>query len=397
MMNHPTSKVPDSDATSPIDSDRPAILGGRPVFPHGPPDWPGEMPEVTAALVEALRDGSWGRYEGPHVAALEDSLGQAHRCRVLTCSSGTLGVELALRALGVSATDRVVLAAYDYEGNFLAVHACQAQPVLVDVTAQITLDLNQLEATCRTRPKALIVSHLHGSLQPMREVREMSDRYGVAVIEDAAQAIGAVVQGQPAGTWGDIGVVSFGGSKLLSAGRGGALLTGRDDLYHQLRRLLRRGVQWWSALSELQAAALRPQWSRLPQRHAQRAAAVAWLDQALAPIPGLHRVRSDVPGSPAYYKVAYRVDASILGIPRDRWIAAMHAEGMAWDAAFRALHVGRSQRRFETMGLLSGAESLHQELTVLHHPVLLQPEETWSRIAEAVYRLYCNRDRLLSV
>lgn len=372
----------------------PAILGGAPIFPEGPPDWPGVMPDVSAAVAEALADGSWGRYDGPHTQALEADLTRWHACRVLTCASGTLAVQLALQAVGVQPGERVVLAAYDYEGNFLSVHALGAIPLLVDVAGDLSLDLNQLEEACRRRPKAMIVSHLHGSLQPMKSIRDIADRWGVAVVEDAAQAIGAIVQDRPAGTWGDVGVLSFGGSKLLTAGRGGALLTQRDELEARLRVLLRRGVQRWAALSELQAAALRPQLERLPARHAQRATAVACIDSGMDAVPGVRRIRSVVDGSPAFYKVAFCTDPAEFTLERDRLVEVMHAEGLALDAGFRALPVGRSPRRFETVGGWAEAERFHHCLTVLHHPILLRGEEAARRIAQAWQRVYANRDRL---
>ncbi|MCX7700900.1 MAG: aminotransferase class V-fold PLP-dependent enzyme [Gemmataceae bacterium] len=372
----------------------PAILGGTPIFPEGPPDWPGVMPEVAAAVAEAMADGSWGRYDGPHTQALESDLADWHGCRVLTCASGTLAVQLALQSVGVQPGDRVVLAAYDYEGNFLSVHALGAIPVLVDVAGDLSLDLNPLEEACRRRPKAMVVSHLHGSLQPMKTIRNLADRWGVAVVEDAAQAVGAIVQDRPVGTWGDVGVLSFGGSKLLTAGRGGALLTRRDELEARLRVLLRRGVQRWAALSELQAAALRPQLKLLPDRHAQRAAAVACIDPGLDAVPGVRRIRSEVDGSPAFYKVAFRIDPAEFGLDRDRLVEVMRAEGLALDTGFRALPAGRSPRRYEIIGGWAEAERFHHRLTVLHHPVLIRGEEAARRIAQAWQRVYANRDRL---
>src|SRR5436853_271568 len=114
--------------------DLPALLGGPPVRPQGPPDWPLPDDDVREALLAAYRDGSWGRYHGAYVQRLEAALAAYHGVAyALTCGSGTYAVEAALRALQVGAGDEVALAAYDYPGNFLAVHAVSARPVLVDV------------------------------------------------------------------------------------------------------------------------------------------------------------------------------------------------------------------------------------------------------------------------
>src|SRR5581483_10826587 len=109
--------------------DTPALLGGPPVRPAGPPDWPfPNDDDIRRALAAAYRDGSWGRYHGPHVERLEARLAESHQVdHALSCASGTSAVELALRALQVGAGDDVLLAAYDYGGNFLAVHALGAR------------------------------------------------------------------------------------------------------------------------------------------------------------------------------------------------------------------------------------------------------------------------------
>src|SRR5207302_8956136 len=102
------------------------------------------------------------------------------------------------------------------------------------------------------------------------------EAHGVGVVEEPAQAPGATVQGGPAGAWGDVAVLSFGGSKLLSAGRGGALLTRHPDVHQRARIALNRG-NVVCPLSELQAAVLLPQIDGLAQCHARRRRAVARL------------------------------------------------------------------------------------------------------------------------
>src|SRR5262249_18747865 len=114
--------------------DLPALLGGSPVRPQGPPGWPLPDDDVRHALLSAYQDGSWGKYHGAYVERLCQRLAQYHESEfALTCGSGTFAVELALRALKAGSGDEVILAAYDYPGNFLSVHALGAHPVLVDV------------------------------------------------------------------------------------------------------------------------------------------------------------------------------------------------------------------------------------------------------------------------
>jgi perosamine synthetase len=375
----------------------PVILGGEPVRTQGPPDWPRADPEVATALQAALRDGSWGKYDGGHVAKLEAELAKTHAVPFsLTCASGTLAVELALRALQLAPGDEVIVPAYDYEPNFLCVHAVGATPVLVDVApGNWNLDPNQLHAAIGPNTKAILVSHLHGGLAPMREVMAFAAEHGLRVVEDAAQATGAIVQGRRAGTWGDIGVLSFGGSKLLTASRGGALLTRHADVAQRIRIILRRGVQQWAALSELQAVVLLSQLARLDADNAERAANVQTLLEALAGVPGLCVFANIVEESqPAYYKLGFQFDEATFGLPRERFVAAMRAEGMAFDAGFRAVHLGRAPGRFRRGGELTEAERAHAGCVTLYHPVLLGTAADVVDVARAARKTYLNVERL---
>jgi dTDP-4-amino-4,6-dideoxygalactose transaminase len=370
------------------------------------------------ALEAAIAAGAWGHYQGEQVRALESELAAYHKLPyALTCASGTLAVEVALRALPIAPGDEVLLAAYDYEANFLSIHAVGAKPVLVDVDPMNwQLDPAQLEAAISPQTKAVICSHLHGGLVPMPEVLAIARRRGIGVIEDAAQAIGAVIDGRPAGTWGDIGVLSFGGSKLLCAGRGGALLFAEATLFQRAKRWLHRGVQAWAALSELQAAALRPQLRKLPTATHSRWQRVQQLLNALKLLPkqeSLNTASSSPPeanfGShkwglaafvtsansiPAYYKLGFRYDPVRFGLPRELFVSALRAEGIAFDVGFRALHVGRSPSRFRAVNELTQATQAHQGCVMLHHPVLSCEQEAIQQVAEAIQKVYRYRNEL---
>lgn len=376
-------------------SELPALLGGPAVFPGGPPPWPFPDPDVESALAGAVRAGAWGQYHGDHVCPLEAELAAFHHVpHALTCASGTLAVEVALRSLRVGPGDEVVLAAYDYESNFLTVHALGAKPVLVDVHPETwQLDPAHLGAAITPQTKAVICSHLHGGLVPMRLVAELARGRGVGVVEDAAQAPGAVVDGRPAGTWGDVGTLSFGGSKLLAAGRGGALLFSDPQLHQRAKVYLRRGPQQWAAVSELQAAALRPQLRKLPEATKRRAGNVAALLAGLAGVPGLAPFPVPPGAAPAFYKLGFRYDPAAFGLPRDLFVKALRAEGVAFDAGFRALHVGRSPSRFRRAGELPHAAAAHERCVVLHHPVLALSRAEVVRVADAVAKTYRSRDR----
>jgi dTDP-4-amino-4,6-dideoxygalactose transaminase len=375
----------------------PALLGGLPVRPQGPPDWPLPDDDVRSALLAAYQDGSWGKYFGPHVEKLTAQLAQYHQVEfALTCGSGTFAVELALRALKVGPGDEVIMAGYDYPGNFLSVHAVGAMPVLVDIDPDNwNIDWRRLEKAIGPATRAIIASHLHGGMFPMPKVLVIGDAHNLGVIEDAAQQPGARLEGQRAGAWGHVGILSFGGSKLLSAGRGGAIVTDRADVYQRAKTIQQRG-NIVNPLSELQAAVLLPQLAKLDARNAQRRAAVSYLTEKLQEFSGIRPFVNRLTNSePTYYKFGWQYDETKFGLPRERLLAAMRAEGIALDDGFRALHVGRSPARFRQAGDLTEAERAHHGCLVLHHPVLLGGPADWDEIVLALRKVHAHAKELV--
>jgi dTDP-4-amino-4,6-dideoxygalactose transaminase len=364
-------------------------LHGGPRACSNSADWPPADEEVREALQRAFADGSWGSYHGRYCRQLSDALAAFFEERFVTlCCSGTFAVELALRAVGVSAGDEVILAGYDFPGNFRAIEAIGARPVLVDVDPDNwNFDVRLLEAAIGAQTKAVVASHLHGGLVPMRELVQIAATRGLAVVEDACQAAGATVQGQMAGTWGDVAVLSFGGSKLLTAGRGGALITDREDFHQRARLFCDRGNQAFP-LSELQAAVLLPQLEKLPERNAVRAGNVARIARQIADVPLLKPLvnRADA-GEPAYYKLGLRYNpAAASGATREDFLAAVQAEGVPLDAGFRGFAL-RSARRCRAAGELTQSRLAAERMMVLHHPILLEPPEVIDSLVLALHKV----------
>lgn len=370
-------------------SERLAIDGGPAVLPAGPPDWPPPDAEVAEALARAAGDGSWGRYHGPHGTQLTERLAELFDIpHVTLCCSGTIAVELALRGLRVGPADEVILAGYDFGGNFHSILATGAQPVLVDIDpARATLDPTELAGALSKQTKAIVVSHLHGGVARMPAICEFAAEHGLAVVEDACQMPGGTLEGRPLGTWGDVGVLSFGGSKLLTAGRGGALLTRRADVHQRIKLLTERGNQT-VPLSELQAAVLLPQLDRLAERNARRRAAVERLTSQLRELPGLSPLgQADPDAEPGYYKLGWRYDAEQFGgRSRDDFSAAVRAEGVALDPAFRDF-AGKSRSRCRHVGSLTHSREAGRSLLVLHHPVLLEANDTLDAVAQGIAKV----------
>ncbi len=224
--------------------------------------------------------------------------------------------------------------------------------MLVDIDpGSGTLDPNPIKAAITPKTKAVIVSHIHGGMADVPRIVDLTWRHKIAVIEDACQMPGAKWEDRLAGTMGDVGVFSFGGSKIVTTGRGGALITKDASIAQRIRLYRIRGNNAYP-LSELQAAAILPQWQRLQVDNERRSETVASLIRQLPDGSGLVPFRnceSDL--KPAYYKLGfwYQPEA-FAGLSRDLFARAMRAEGIAMDVGFRALHLSHSKRRFRGGG-----------------------------------------------
>lgn len=389
---------------SPQAADRLAIDGGAPLLPVGPPRWPPADEAVRGALLAAYAAGNWGQYHGPATELLADKLRQLTGVpHVLLCSSGTIAVELALRGLRIGSGDEVILAAYDFPGNFRAIEAIGARPALVDLEPGTwRLDAGQLDAAIGRETKAILVSHLHGSLADMPRICEIAARRGLAVVEDACQVPGAIVAGKPAGAWGDASALSFGGSKLLTAGRGGAVLTPSAACLQRMKVFVERGNDAFP-LSELQAAVLPPQIDRLAAENQRRLAAAAQLVAAAGQIAGLTPLDFTDPAGtisaaspanlPALYKLPWLLAGNVDACEslefeqrRQAFIAAIQAEGVAIDAGFRGF-VRRTGNRCRTVGDLPNARLAAAGTLVLHHPVLRESAEVLALVAAAIRKV----------
>ena len=353
-------------------------------------DWPITDEAIRAVFESMLLDGSWGRYHGPHCDYLREELGRMHSVEhVILCSSGTSAVELALRSVPVTAGDEVILAAYDFKANLINVLTVGATPVLVDVLpGQPLIDIQQLEQAITPRTKAILVSHLHGHLAPIDQICEMAKSHGLAVIEDACQSPGAVIAGQRAGSLGDIGVLSFGGSKLLTSGRGGALLTSDAAMAQRIKLYTQRGNDAYP-LSEMQAAVLLPQLKQLDERNAARLAVAHRLARGLAGQSTLQPTLSAddfnvAVSRPAFYKFSILLAAQFDAAARERVSVAARKHSIPLDPALPALHLTHSARRFRAVGELRNSEALHGRLMTLHHTALLQSDGEIDQMAAAI-------------
>jgi len=236
---------------------------------------------LAKALLDVL-DSGWFVL-GPQVDQFERDF--AGYCGVPHCigvGNGSEALELALRALGVAASDRVACVANAGYYASTAIIACAARPLFVEIGQRsLQLDVLALDAILLQRPRALVVTHLYGQLADIETIVTRSRAAGVPVVEDCAQAHGARRDGRMAGSFGDLGCYSFYPTKNLGAlGDGGAVVTRDQALADRVRQLRQYG--WGdkysvelgggrnSRLDELQAAVLNVELPLLDVRNERR-------------------------------------------------------------------------------------------------------------------------------
>ena len=375
---------PSQHQTNPQNDGRPAPFDVAP-FDVAEFQWPIVSDEIRSNLELALADGSWGQYQGRWTDELTSTLQREFTTeQVMLCSSGTIAVELALRGAGVKAGDEVILAGYDFPGNFRAIEAIGAKPVLIDVVeGGWVIDVEGVEAALSDKTAAIIVSHLHGQIADINSIRQVIDDHDskpdrkVTIVEDACQVPGAWLNGVPLGSLGDVSALSFGGSKLLSAGRGGAMLTNSPEVHQRAKIFAERGNDAFP-LSQLQAAVLIPQLETLASMNQTRNKnAQILIDQTnqIQSLQGLWQIANfhDPQAiNTAIYKLPWLLKNEPAW-PREDFIANLKAQGLPAGVGFRGF-VRRSARRCRKIGSLDQSAIAAEQTVLLAHPLLLQPE-----------------------
>jgi dTDP-4-amino-4,6-dideoxygalactose transaminase len=206
---------------------------------------------------------------------------------------------------------------------------------------------------------------------------QWSRSVGVAVIEDVCQAPAATRAGQLLGTFGDLAVMSFGGSKLLTAGRGGAVLCNDEAMAQRINVFKERGNDAF-ALSELQACVLLPQFETLAERHALRRDNVNTILETTAPCTGITPLNIKAEDSPAFYKLAWVLHDSQR---RQDLLCYAQEKGIPLFAGFNGF-VKRSERRCRKPVPLVHSTAAAEATVLLHHPVLLQGSNVIRELAE---------------
>jgi len=195
-------------------------------------------------VLECLESG-WISSIGRFIPLFEENF--ARYCDVpyaISCNNGTSALHLALASLGVGPGDEVIVPTLTYVATANAVRYCGAQPVFVDSEQRtMALDANQLERCITKRSVGIVAVHLYGHPADMDPVMAVARKHGLFVVEDAAEAHGALYRGRKVGSLGDAATFSFYGNKIITTGEGGMVVTSDKRLADRLRLLRGQGME----------------------------------------------------------------------------------------------------------------------------------------------------------
>ncbi len=272
--------------------------------------------ELDAAYARVMQSGRY--ILGDEVVAFEQEF--AEYCRVSHCvgvANGLEALELTLRAFGIGEKDEVIVPGHTFIATWLAVANLGATPVPVEPDSDtLNVDTARIANAISERTKAIVVVHLYGQPVNIDAVRELTSRYQIPLIEDAAQAHGAFFKNTPAGGLGDAAAWSFYPGKNLGAlGDGGAVTTNRPDIAERIRLLRNYGSHRKyhhvtkgtnSRLDELQAAFLRVKLRYLDRWNVRRRALASTYLSALRNVEGVVLPSTPQWAEPSWHLFAVR-------------------------------------------------------------------------------------------
>jgi dTDP-4-amino-4,6-dideoxygalactose transaminase len=335
------------DRSASIDT-RLALQGGRKAAPGPPPRLVRWGDPERARLNAMLEQDSLFYWKGPQTTLLIERFRQfCPLTHVMTCSSGTAALHIAVAAAGIGPGDEVITSPITDIGTVIGVLYQQGVPVFADLGRNTyNLDPVAVERQITPKTKAIIPVHLCGNPCEMDRLRTIADKHGLVLIEDCAQAWGAQYRGRPVGTAGHIACFSLQNSKHVTCGDGGIVASsderfgpllqrygdkgfdrlGKDGLFHAFATNYR--------MSEPQAAVAAAQLGRLEPIAAKRARLGNLLTEKILGLPGIepHHVRSD--DRCVYWFYMLRVEPKALRCSRAEFVKALAAEGAPASAGY---------------------------------------------------------------
>ena len=416
-----------------ITDDKPALLGGEKAFTGRFTRWPIYDGTEQQALHDVLYSSKWGRLDGSMTAKFEAEyarvMGMKH---CLATSGGTTALYTMLGALGIGPGDEVIMPAYTFVATYNVVTLNYALPILVDTDINsFQIDPQKMGKAITKETKALMPVHMGGVPADLDKIMALAQKHNLPVIEDACQAPGSEWKGKKVGSYGIGGAFSFQSSKNLNCAEGGAVTT-NDSEFHKACYSFHNQGQTESVASfgtgigtrgtnarmtEWQSRILLAQMERQQEQDKIRSENAAYLSSLFNEIKGIYPAKLyNGVTKVSYHLYMFRYDkAHFSGMPRDKFIQAMRAEGISTSTGYGRLNkdpyvlaLGQNRHYLK----IYGEKAMKQWLERNHCPqndkltseqslwitqsMLLGPRSDMDQIAEAVRKIQKNAKELMA-
>ena len=312
---------------------------------------------------------NWVAPVGPHVDAVEKEFCQVTGAKhAAAVSSGTAALHLALQLVGVGVGDEVLVSTLTFSASANPVRYLGGVPTFIDSErASWNMDPALLEETLDRRaragrlPRAVVVVHLYGQSADMEPIVATCGRYGVAVVEDAAEALGSSYHGRTPGTFGRAGIYSFNGNKIITTSGGGMLVTEDEHLAARARKLATQAreaaphyehteVGYNYRLSNVLAGIGRGQLRVLESRVAARRANFEYYVANLDGLDGLSFMPEASWGRHTRWLTTLTIDPVGFGVDREAVRQALEAQNIEARPVWKPMHCQPAFRRYESIG-----------------------------------------------
>jgi perosamine synthetase len=304
---------------------------------------PISMPSITEKekqYVNEAVESTWISSLGKFIDQFEKEFADFSDTKyAVAVSNGTAAIHLSLVAMGVKSGDEVIVPDLSFIATANAVLHANAKPVFVDIDPyNLCMDPAKIEAAITDKTKAIMPVHLYGHPADMIAINQIAEKYNLLVIEDAAEAHGAKINGKTVGSWGHCGTFSFYGNKNLTTGEGGMITTDDEDLYNKLRFLrdhaMSKEKRYWHTepgynyrMTNLQAALGCAQLERAEELMEKRQQIFKWYKEALEGVDGITLNRTNDWATNSYWLVAVEFEGFDENL-RDAFMRDLKEEGV---------------------------------------------------------------------
>ena len=338
---------------------------------------------------------NWLSSVGPNLDAFEQEMEARAGLPAVALASGTAAIHLGLRALGVGPGDEVFCSDLTFVASVNPVRYLGARPVFIDSErSSWNMDPELLRrafigrAASNHLPRAVVVVHLFGQCADMGPILEICGEYGVPVVEDAAEALGATYQGRPAGTLGSVGIFSFNGNKIITTTGGGMLVSPDRGLVDKVRfwstQARDAGIAYEHSevgfnyrMSNVLAGIGRGQLQVLDERVRQRRAIAFRYRDAFAGLPGIRFMPQAAYGLHSNWLSCFLIDEREFGCSRDELIGYLDGRSVESRPVWKPMHLQPLYAGCECCGGAVSESLFRQGICLPSSSSLTEAEQSW--------------------